>query len=177
MLMYSTASSRSEPPPRFTPGVPEGLWEGVLLFPMDTSHVQENGPASLASQVFWEAFIRVYPLSPSKGWRRSLVALTFPPAMSTCRELWLPSTTVPSQGTSPVLTTLTGISPPATLLHSHLRQQIMHQDNLPGFIAVQTFKQTMQNTDENWIPVQCRYIVSTPGQLHTECLSISLSHE
>lgn len=78
MLMYSTAFSRSETPLRFKPGIPEGLWEGVLLFPMDTS--QGNIPASLASLPFWEAIIRVYPLSPCKGWSSSLVVLTFPPA-------------------------------------------------------------------------------------------------
>lgn len=39
MLIYSTAFSRSETPPGFKPSIPKGLKEGVLLLPMDTSHL------------------------------------------------------------------------------------------------------------------------------------------
>lgn len=187
MLIYSPPFSRSEPPPRFKSGIPEGLWEGVLLFPMDTSHFQRNGPASLASQPFWKAFIRVYPLSPCKGWS-SLMASVFPPStrphehhqympQSILRELCLPSTTVPSQGDFPS-PDYTPISSPAILILSRLQQPIIHHGGaLLGFIAIQTFEQTMQNIDKNWVPLQCRYIATTPGQLHTVGLSTSLSHE
>lgn len=92
MLMYSPTFSKSESPPRLKPGISEGLWEGVLLFPMDTSHFQGNGPASLASQPFWKAFIRVYSLSPCKGWRKKPGGFSLP---SLHTSPWAPSVHTP----------------------------------------------------------------------------------
>lgn len=184
MLIYSTAFARSETPPGFKPGILEGLREGVLLLPMDTSHLQVNRPASSASQPFWKASIRVHLPKPCRGQRKQPSGFSLP---SLHTSPWAPTVPAPQhpqenhlwpallshhmhlpKETSPAPTTITSISSPETLLPLCLHQHIIqYWGILPGFMAIQTFNQMMQNIDKIWVPQQCKCITPILRGLHT----------